>query len=216
MQDYRELTGLIGKLDEQGVYDYLNKFMMHADRQECLAALGAAQEGMGVVGKYYEQGEYYIGDLIFAGEILSGAVNILSQILEGESHEKTGTIVIGTVQGDLHDIGKKIFSRIAEISGFEIYDLGIDVPASEFVRKAKEVNADIVGLSGILTMAIKEMQFVVEELVNEGIRNDLKVIIGGNCVNDEVCKFVGADAATKNAASGVEICRKWMEEKRTL
>ncbi len=212
MSDYRELTRLIGKLDEEGVYKYLNKFMMHADRQECLQALSAAQEGMGYVGKLYEQGDYYIGDLIFAGEIFTGVVNILSQVLDGETHEKRGIIVLGTVQGDLHDIGKKIFSRLAEISGFEIYDLGIDVPAREFVRKAKEVNADIIGLSGILTMAIKEMKFVVDELVSEGIRDNVKVIIGGNCVNDEVCETVGADAATKNAATGVEICRKWVEK----
>ncbi len=210
MSDFRELSNLFGKLDEDGVYKYLNKFIMHADKQEGLSALAAAQDGMEIVGKLYEQGEYFIGDLIFAGEIFSGAMEILSPLLERDSYEKKGTIVIGTVRGDLHDIGKKIFSNFAETSGFEIYDLGIDVPAEEFVRKAREVKADIIGLSGILTMAINEMKIVVNELVKEGLRDKVKVIIGGNCVNDSVCEAVGADAATRNAATGVNICKEWM------
>lgn len=211
MSDYRELTRLIGKLDEDGVYSYLNEFVQHADTDDCLLALSAAQDGMGFVGQMYESGEYYIGDLIYAGEILSAAMDILGRKFGEGNLARTGTIVLGTVQGDLHNIGKKIFSHLAETAGFEIYDLGIDVPAKEFVRKAREVDADIIGLSGILTMAIKEMKFVVDEFVREGIRENVKIIIGGNCVSDEVCSIVGADAATKNAATGVDICLGWMQ-----
>jgi len=210
--DFGKLTELLGELDENGVYSFLKDMMKTADREDGILAVKAAQEGMALVGKHYEQGDYFLGDLIFAGDILMGAMEILKPLLENESLSKIGTIVLGTVQGDLHDIGKKIFRSMAEISGFEVYDLGIDVPAKEFVRKAKEVKADIVGLSGVLTMAISEMKFVVEEFTREGIRNDVKIIIGGNCVSNEICESVGADAATKNAAEGVRLCREWMNK----
>ncbi len=211
MADFGKLTELLGELDEEGVYSFLKRMMNSAGRKEGILAVKAAQDGMALVGKYYEQGDYFLGDLIFAGDILMGAMEILKPLLEDESLSKSGTIVLGTVQGDLHDIGKKIFMSMAEISGFEVYDLGIDVPAKEFVRKAREVKADIVGLSGVLTMAISEMKFVVEEFIKEGLRDKVKIIIGGNCVNDEVGREVGADAATKNAAQGVRICKEWLE-----
>ena len=207
------LTELIGELNEDGVYSFLNDFMITAQKHDGIMAVSAAQEGMAKVGKLYEKGNYFLGDLIYAGDILTGAMEILKPLLEGEEAEKAGTIVLGTVQGDLHDIGKKIFSGVAEISGFEVYDLGIDVPASEFVRKATEVNADIIGLSGVLTMAISEMKYVVDALKEAGIRDKVKVILGGNCVSDEVCEAVGADAATRNAATGIEICKEWMKTK---
>ena len=210
MADLRELSVLLGRLDEEGVYSFLRKFVVSATREDCVLAVSAAQEGMTMVGKLYEKGEYYLGDLIFAGDILSGAMDILKPFMEGEAIKKIGTIVLGTVQGDLHDIGKKIFSRMAEFAGFEVYDLGIDVPAEEFVKKADAVKADIIGLSGVLTMAINEMKIVVDKFVNAGMRDKTKIILGGNCVNEAVCKAVGADYATKNAAEGVEVCKKWV------
>ncbi|MBE6038410.1 MAG: cobalamin-binding protein [Anaerofustis stercorihominis] len=212
MADFRELSQLLGKLDENGVYKFLKAFVKNgATKQDGINAVIACQEGMAVVGSKYEKGEYYIGDLIYAGDILSEAMDILHDILEESDTPTIGTIVLGTVQGDLHDIGKKIFQKMAEVSGFEVYDLGIDVPAKEFVKKITDIKADIVGLSGVLTMAISEMKYVVEEITRAGLRHKVKIILGGNCVSDEVCDIVRADAATKNAAEGVRICMDWVK-----
>lgn len=119
-----------------------------------------------------------------------------------------GTILLGTVHGDLHDIGKNIFKSMSEAAGFEVVDIGIDVKIEEFVAKAKEIKPQIIGMSGVLTLAIDSMKETVDALKVEGI--DAKIVIGGNPVTKETCAFVGADAFTTNAAEGVKICQEWL------
>ncbi|WP_461570318.1 cobalamin B12-binding domain-containing protein, partial [Thermincola ferriacetica] len=127
------------------------------------------------------------------------------------SNTKIGKIVLGTVEGDLHDIGKNIFASMAEAAGFEVYDLGIDVPAGKFVEKIKEIKPQILGMSGVLTLALDAMKNTVDALQAAGLRDDIKIIIGGNPVTEDACKQIGADAFTTNAAEGVKICQEWVK-----
>ena len=211
MSDYAKLAEMLGDLDEDGVLDFLNDFVStNPSAEEGYKAVSACQEGMNTVGELFENGEYFVGDLIFAGEIITEAIDILKPVLKGAETEKAGKIVLGTVKGDLHDIGKNIFKNMAEIAGFEVYDIGIDQPASAFVEKIKEVNPDIIGMSGVLTLALDSMKDTVEAIKSAGLRDNVKVIIGGNPVTKEACEAIQADAFTTNAAEGVKICKDWV------
>ncbi|NLM45584.1 MAG: cobalamin-binding protein [Firmicutes bacterium] len=211
MLDYNALTKAVGELDEEQVLQMLKDFMAaNPTEEEAQKAVAACQAGMTIVGDLFEQGEYFVGDLIFAGELLTNAIDVLKPVLGGESSSTIGTIVLGTVAGDLHDIGKNIFKSMAEAAGFKVYDLGIDQPAANFVAKVKEVNPDIVGMSGVLTLALEAMKDTVDALKAAGLRDSVKVIIGGNPVTKEACEQIGADAFTTNAAEGVKICQGWV------
>lgn len=212
MVDVQKLKDAIGSLDDEQVDKLIGDFLAsNPTEEEALSVINACQEGMAVVGEFFDKGEYFVGDLIFAGELLSNAMDRIKPIIQGKSTKKIGTVVIGTVEGDLHDIGKNIFKSLAEAAGFDVLDLGIDTPPQVFVEKAKEVEADIVGMSGVLTLATQAMKKTVDSLEEAGLRDKLKVIIGGNPVNSEVCRNVGADAFTTNAAEGVKICQGWVK-----
>lgn len=210
MLDLKVLTQTVGDLEEEEVLDLLNEFVetnpSEADAQEAVAA---CQGGMEIVGDLFEKGEYFVGDLIFAGELLKEVINILKPVLGNKEKAAAGTIVLGTVHGDLHDIGKNIFKCMSEAAGFEVVDLGIDVAPETFVEKAIECNPFVVGMSGVLTLAIDSMKATVDALKAAGV--DAKVIIGGNPVTKEFCEFVGADKFTTNAAEGVKICQAWVK-----
>ncbi|AKL94765.1 cobalamin binding protein [Clostridium aceticum] len=209
--DLKVLTEAVGELDEDKVLEMLEDFVAtNPTEEEAQKVVNACQQGMAVVGDLFDKGEYFVGDLIFAGELLSSAIEALKPVIGSGSTEKVGTIVLGTVEGDLHDIGKNIFRSMAEAAGFEVYDIGIDQSVSAFIDKIKEVKPQILGMSGVLTLAIDAMKNVVDGLQQEGLKNDLKIIIGGNPVTKEACEHVGADAFTTNAAEGVKICQGWM------
>lgn len=209
MLDLKVLTESLGELEEDQVLDMLKEFVAtNPSEAEALEAVAACQAGMAVVGDLFESGDYFVGDLIFAGELLTEAINTLKPALGSGGSTVAGTILIGTVHGDLHDIGKNIFKSMSEAAGFEVVDLGIDVEISEFVEKAKELNPQVVGMSGVLTLAIDSMKETAEALKAAGVPS--KIIIGGNPVTKEVCEAVGADAFTTNAAEGVKICQGWV------
>ena len=198
MLDLKVLTQAVGDLEEEDVMDLLNDFVAtNPSEAEAQEAVAACQGGMAIV-----------GDLIFAGELLTEAINVLKPVLGSDDSAVAGTIIIGTVHGDLHDIGKNIFKSMSEAAGFEVVDLGIDVAPEIFVEKAKECKPAIIGMSGVLTLAIESMKETVEALKAAGI--DAKVIIGGNPVTKESCEYVGADQFTTNAAEGVKICQGWV------
>lgn len=206
MLDLKILTQALGDLEEDQVMDLLKEFAeTNPSEAEALEAVAACQAGMAIVGDLFESGDYFVGDLIFAGELLTEAINVLKPALGGGASVVIGTILLGTVHGDLHDIGKNIFRSMSEAAGFEVIDLGIDVAVEEFVAKAQEIKPQIIGMSGVLTLAIDSMKDTIEALKAAGI--DAKVIIGGNPVTKEACEFVGADAFTTNAAEGVKICQ---------
>ncbi|SHJ80985.1 Methanogenic corrinoid protein MtbC1 [Geosporobacter subterraneus DSM 17957] len=211
MMDLNVLTQAIGDLEEGTVLDMLNAFVAaNPSEEEAQKVVGACQQGMALVGDLFDKGEYFVGDLIFAGELLTNAIDVLKPVIGSGDAAKVGSIVLGTVEGDLHDIGKNIFKSMSEAAGFEVYDLGIDVSASAFVEKVKEVQPQVVGMSGVLTLALDAMKNVVEELHKAGLRDKVKIVIGGNPVTKEACEQIGADAFTTNAAEGVKICQGWV------
>ncbi|KAF5090496.1 cobalamin B12-binding domain-containing protein [Acetobacterium wieringae] len=208
MLNLNELTQALGDLEDGLVMDLLKEFAAtNPSEAEALEAVAACQAGMAIVGDLFENGEYFVGDLIFAGELLTEAINVLKPSLGSGDTKVMGTILLGTVQGDLHDIGKNIFRSMAEAAGFEVIDMGIDVKVETFVTKAQEIKPQIIGMSGVLTLAIDSMKDTVDALKEAGV--DSKIIIGGNPVTKESCTLVGADAFTTNAAEGIKICQGW-------
>lgn len=211
MIDVKKVTTLVGELEEEEVMALLEDFVASSpSEEEAQKVVAACQEGMAIVGDLFEKGEYFVGDLIFAGELLTEAINTLKPVIGAETTSTVGTIVLGTVHGDLHDIGKNIFKSMAEAAGFEVYDIGIDQSVDAFVDKIKEVKPQIVGMSGVLTLALEAMKETVDGLKEAGLRDDVKVIIGGNPVTKEACAHIGADAFTTNAAEGVKISQSWV------
>lgn len=172
--------------------------------------LKAMQKGMAAIGKKYEEGEYFLSELMTGGEMMKAGLEELTPYLAVGSIAAAGTVVIGTVKGDLHDIGKNIVVSLLQTSGFKVHDLGIDVPPDAFMKKVNDVTADMLALSSLLTTTMKEMGVVIGELEKAGSRNKVKVIVGGNAVTDGFGKEIGADAATNDAMAGLRICQGWM------
>ena len=211
MADLQKLKQATGDLDEELVIELLEKFIAENPTQaQAQEVVAACQQGMEIVGDNFEKGEYFVGDLIFAGELLTTSIDMLKPLLGDAQSESRGVIVLGTVEGDVHDIGKNIFGSMAEAAGFMVVDIGIDQPPEAFVKAAREHNPKIIGFSGVLTLAIDAMKRTIEELKAAGLLGSAKVIIGGNAVNEEACEYAGADAWSKNAAEAVKICGEWV------
>jgi methanogenic corrinoid protein MtbC1 len=173
--------------------------------------LGDARSAMEVVGRRFETGEYFIPDLMMAGEILKGISEMARPFLESDNpSSKRGKVLIGTVAGDIHDIGKDIVTFMLDVSGYDVLDIGIDVPVQVFVEKIKEFQPSVVGLSGFLTLAFESMKKTIETLEEAGLRHNVKVMIGGGQIDDEVRKYVKADAYGKDAVAAVNLCKQWI------
>ena len=173
--------------------------------------MGVGREAMGVIGDRFESGEYFLPELIISGEILEAAGNIVKPYLEageGDESQKDGTIVFGTVEGDIHDIAKDIVVFMLEINGFEVIDLGVDVPVARFVEAVKEHNATMLGLSGFLTLAIEPMRQTVAAMKEAGL-DDVKIMVGGGPVNDLVREDTKADDWGLTAMDAVSLAKKW-------
>jgi 5-methyltetrahydrofolate--homocysteine methyltransferase len=171
--------------------------------------LEACREAMGIIGMRFETGESFIPELILAGEILAQISAILKPRLQqaGES-QKLAKIVLGTVQGDIHDIAKDIVGFMLDINGFEVTDLGVDVPPAKFVETVKQTGAKIVGLSGFLTLAFDPMKDTVKALKDAGL-TDVRVMIGGGQIDENIRQYTGADAYGKDAMAAVAIAKSW-------
>jgi len=169
-------------------------------------------EGMNIVGEKFENGEYFLSELIVAGEIGKEVLKILDPHLRAEKIQlkKLGRVVIGTVRGDLHDIGKNIVVMMLEAAGFEVIDLGADVPPEKFIEAVRQHGPNIVAMSALLTVTMPEMRNVIEELKKAGLRDKVKVIVGGAPVTEEYAKSIGADGYGETAVEGVKICKQWI------
>lgn len=179
--------------------------------EDPLKILDDAKRGLEIVGDRFAKGEYFIPDLIYSGEIMNQIAELVKpRIGEVKEAKKLGKVVIGTVAGDIHDIGKNIVVFMLEVNGFEVYDLGVDVPPEKFVEKVKETGAPILGLSGFLTLAFDSMKRTIEALKEAGLRDKVKVMIGGGQVTDEVRKYTGADAYGKDAMAAVTLAKAWV------
>ncbi|MEM2904319.1 MAG: corrinoid protein [Candidatus Bathyarchaeia archaeon] len=177
------------------------------------AVMEGMSKGMDIVGKKYEEGEYFLAELIMAGETMKEGMAVLKPYLEKEKREPLGVVVLGTVQGDLHDIGKNVVSTLLTAAGFEVHDLGVDVPPEKFVEEVKNSKAGIIGVSALLTTTMVNMKAIIEQLERAGLRKQVKVIVGGAPLTDEYAKAIGADAYARDAVAGVEICRAWVKKK---
>jgi methanogenic corrinoid protein MtbC1 len=176
-----------------------------------LAILDDARSAMELVGKRFEAGEYFIPDLMMAGEILKGISDIVKPLIEqGNAAARKGKVLIGTVAGDIHDIGKDIVTFMLDVSGYDVLDIGIDVPVQVFVDKVKEFKPQVIGLSGFLTLAFDSMKKTVEALEEAGLRDSVKIMIGGGQMDDKVRKYAGADAFGKDAIAAVNLCKQWI------
>jgi len=172
--------------------------------------ISVLSEGMDVVGERYQTGEYFVTSLIIAGETMKEALEVLEPHLSGQGGAKRGKIVMATVAGDIHDIGKNIFTTLMGTAGFEVIDLGVDVSAEAIVAAVREHSPDILGLSALLTTNLEQFPLIVEMLEKEGLRSMVKIVVGGATVTDEFAKGAGVDALAKSAVEGVNICKAWV------
>ena len=208
MIDFEKLSAAVGELDEDTMTELLNAVMADGG-QDADKAMEACQKGMDTVGRLFEEGEYFVGDLIFAGELMTEAVDILKDALvTGQSADSKTKMILCTVKDDLHDIGKNIVKAMLEANSFDVLDLGIDVPAQRIVDTVKANGIKIVALSGVLTLAIDSMKATVEALRAAGL-DDVKVIIGGAPVSEDACRLVGADEWAHSPQKTVSTCRSW-------
>jgi methanogenic corrinoid protein MtbC1 len=174
------------------------------------------QEGLRQVGERYERREYYLSGLIMAGEIFREAMEILTSIIEVRfSGNASGVILLGTVAGDIHDIGKNNLSLLLTSYGFTVHDLGVDVPPSEFLYKALEIRPDIIGLSGLLTSSYDSMRETVQLIRRSSDRQiaSTPIILGGNQLNEQVCEYVGANEWVTDAMTGVRLCQRMINHR---
>jgi methanogenic corrinoid protein MtbC1 len=176
-----------------------------------LEIVTACREAMDVIGQRFADGEAFIPELIMAGEIMQGITAKLKPYLKADdAGEKLGTVVMCTVQGDIHDIGKDIVVTMLDIAGFNVVDLGVDVPVAKVVETVRETNAQVVGLSGLLTVAFESMKATVAAIDEAGLHGQVKIMLGGAPVTDAVVEFAGADAWGKDAVAAVELAKTWV------
>jgi len=181
---------------------------------EPLSILNDARLGMETVGDRFAKGEYFIPDLVYSGEILKQITEVIKpKLTQSAEVKRLGKIIIGTVAGDIHDIGKDIVTFMLDVNGFEVYDLGIDVPMQKFVDKIKETNASVVGLSGFLTLAFDSMKETIQAIKDAGLRDKVKVMIGGGQIDEEIRKYTEADAYGRDAMAGVSLAKEWTKAK---
>ncbi len=192
----------------------LARRMLLEEGKDPLRVLALCREAMDVVGKRFEEGEYFLPELVLAGEMLETIGAIAKPLIKhapGEEPKKLGRVLIGTVHGDLHDIGKNIVSFMLDINGFEVKDIGIDVPVQTFIEEINAFRPDVVGLSGFLTLAFDSMKETIGAFEQAGLRSRFKIMIGGGQIDETVRAYTGADAFGVNAVEAVNLCKNWLE-----
>jgi methanogenic corrinoid protein MtbC1 len=174
--------------------------------EDAVRALSAALE---TVGKRFQDGEWFVGELVYAGEIAKAAMDLLAPRLAAGATRRLGTVVVGTVAGDLHDLGKNIFTSYATAAGFDIVDLGVDVPVQKFIDTARQREPLALGMSCLLTVTAGQVGAVIEALKQAGLRERVKVIIGGAAMTERFAAEVGADAFAPDAVTGTDTLKSW-------
>jgi len=211
IENEKQLADAIAEMREEEAFA-LAKAML--DRgEDPVRVLELCREAMDIVGKRFEKQEYFLPELVLAGEMLENIGAIVKPLIvekSGGESKKLGRVLIGTVHGDLHDIGKNIVTFMLDINGFEVRDIGIDVPVAKFVEEIREFKPSVVGLSGFLTLAFDSMKDTVQAIDAAGLRRELKIMIGGGQVDEAVRTYTGADAYGSNAVAAVTLCRQWM------
>jgi len=205
-----ELVDAMANMREKDALDISKKMLDGGE--DPLAVLEHCRNALEIVGKRFETGKYFLPELILAGEMLKKIANIAKPYLKQESNQKTeaiGKVVIGSVKGDIHDIGKDIVAFMLDINGFEVHDLGVDVPAENFVEAIREFQPQVVGMSALLTTAFDSMKNTVDVIRDAGLRDRVKIMIGGGAVDDKVRQYAAADAYGPDAVAAVNLAKKW-------
>lgn len=204
------IAGLIADVDEDNALAEVRNAL--GGGADPLVLVEALRKGMSTVGERYEAREYFLPDLILSAEIFNQAIAVIEPRLGEAGGSSRGSVVIGTVQGDVHDIGKNIVATMLRCAGYDVRDLGIDVSPGAFVHTAKETGATLVAMSGLLTLAFDSMKATVEAFADAGMRGSVKIIIGGGPVNEKVLEFCGADAYGKDPSEAVTLVDRFMTQ----
>ena len=205
-----ELSNFIADLKENEALNLAKKLL--EEGEDPMEIMAAAREGMKIVGKRFADETYFIPDLIFSGKIMKGVAELAEPFIKqakGGQPDRIGKVVIGTVEGDIHDIGKDMVVFMLDVSGYEVIDLGIDVPKQKFVDAIKESGCKVVGMSGFLTLAFDSMKEAIEAIKEAGLRDKVKIMIGGGQIDEQVMSFTGADAYGQDAMEAVKIANQW-------
>jgi len=205
-----DLVSALTNLDEKACMAIVRRRLDAG--QDPLEILDEAKDAMGIVGQRFADGEYFIAELIFSGELMRQIGELVKPRLTQNAAQtkRLGAVVLGTVAGDIHNLGLNIVDLMLDLNGFEVHNLGVDVPAQRFVEKIEATGASIVGLSSMLTLAYDSMKQTVEAIQAAGFRDKVKIMIGGSQVNDEIARYVGADAYGEDAMAAVRLSKEWM------
>ena len=208
MNGLGEITAALADLEEEKTLELVKQAI--EDKTPAADILRACQAGMAEIGARFESGDYFVSDLIMSGEIFKQVGAVLDPLLEAGGMEKLGKVVFGTVHGDIHDIGKDIVVNMLKSSGFDVIDLGVDVPVAKFVNALQESGATVLGMSGLLTLAFDAMKETINAVTAAGLRDKVHIMIGGGPVDGNVCKAVGADEWGNDAQQAVRFARQWL------
>ena len=207
-----ELVDAMANMREQDALTLAEKMLNEGEAP--LKILELCREAVEFVGKQFELGKYFLPELILAGEMLKKISKMAEPYLKqdaGKKTERIGKVVIGSVKGDIHDIGKDIVIFLLDVNGFEVHDLGVDVPPLEFVEAIRKVQPQVVGMSALLTTVFESFKNTVEAIKVAGLRDQVMIMIGGGTVTDEVREYSDADAYGEDAVAAVNLSKKWVE-----
>jgi 5-methyltetrahydrofolate--homocysteine methyltransferase len=205
----QQLVDAIADMREEEALKLVRE-MVESD-SDPMAILDTTREAMDLVGKRFEKGTYFLPELMLAGEMMNQITEIIKpKLAEMPDRERHGKVLIGTVEGDIHDIGKNIVSFMLDVNGFEVLDLGVDVPSQKFVEAIQEFQPQVVALSGFLTLSFDSMKNTVAAIESASLRGKVKIMIGGGQINEEVKEYAGADGYGKDAVAGISLAKKWV------
>ena len=199
-----KIVEAIIELDEQAALELADERIKSGT--EPVEILERCREGMSLVGEKFESGDFFLSEMIMAAEIFNQIMNIVRPHLKSALSEPRGKVVIGTVEGDVHDIGKNIAIALLKAEGFDIVDLGVDVPPATFVEAIREHEPDIVGMSSLLTVALETTKQTIDAITEAGLRDKVRIIVGGGRIDSHATEYIKPDASTDNAAQGVRMC----------
>ncbi|HEY6907155.1 MAG TPA: corrinoid protein [Ignavibacteriaceae bacterium] len=193
--------------EKQGVKELVQKALTDQINVSLILKEGLIA-GMEIVGKKFSEGEYFVPDMLLSAQAMKSGMQILEPLLKGDDSKKLGTVIVGTVKGDMHDIGKNLVRMMLEGGGFEVIDLGINTPPEKFIEKAKEYPGAVIGMSALLTTTMENMRISIKALRDNGLHN--KVMIGGAATSQKFADEIKADGYTRDAAQSVHLVKKLM------
>ena len=213
-EKHEKLVNLIADMEEDEALTLTQELI--DEGAEPTSILEICRAAMDIVGQRFEDNEYFVPELILAGEVLDQMSAMVKPLIADTTDEEdkvdSGMVLIGTVHGDLHDIGKNIVTFMLDVNGYNVIDLGVDVSPQAFIDAIKEKSPEIVGLSGFLTLAFDSMKETVEAISEAGLREEVKIMIGGGQVDEQILNYTGADSFGLNAMSAVNQCKEWIGE----